>query len=107
MEATGTGTHSIAQSGVHHLGFVGITDSRDYMAHLAAMGIEADGESEDDNGELILWFTEKSAMDGVRVEVIAPIPGPLVADDGSELWRDPITGNPSMWGPPTDHESRM
>jgi len=100
MEATGAGTHSLDQLGIHHFGFPGTADPRARMDELCGLGIGADGESFNDDGELLLWFTEKSAMDGVRLEFISPLPGPTVADDGSELWHDPVTGRHNLWGPP-------
>jgi hypothetical protein len=45
-------------------------------------------------------FTDKTVLDGIRMEFISPLPGPIVADDGSELWRDPVTGKASLWGAP-------
>jgi catechol 2,3-dioxygenase-like lactoylglutathione lyase family enzyme len=102
MEATGTGTHAAAQLGVHHFGFPGTPDTKARMAELAELGIGADGQSFNADGELLLWFTQKAAMDGVRLEYISPLPGPTVADDGSELWHDPQTGRHNLWGPPDE-----
>jgi catechol 2,3-dioxygenase-like lactoylglutathione lyase family enzyme len=101
MEATGDGTHSLEQLGVHHFGIRG-SDTRARQDQLCALGIETDGESWNDDGELLLFFTDKGAMDGVRLEYISPLPGPTVADDGSKLWTDPATGRHSLWGPPQD-----
>lgn len=102
MEATGTGTHSVAQVGVHHFAFVGMADPERRMAELAALGIGADGQSFDAEGRVLLWFTDKYALDGVRLEFVSPLPGPLVADDGSALWSDPATGRASLWGRPSE-----
>ena len=100
MEATGDGTHGMSQLGIHHFGFQGIADPQACMNRFSMLGIDADGKSFNDDGQLTLSFTVKSAMDGIRIEVISPLPGPLVADDGSELWKDPDTGRISLWGSP-------
>ena len=99
MEFTGVGTHSAAQAGVHHFGFQGIDDVAGRIAELAALGIAHDGESLTEDGRMHLCFTDKKDLDGVRLELIAPFAGPLVADDGSALWADPRTGRKSLWGP--------
>lgn len=100
LEVTGDGTHALGQAGVHHLGIRGIDDVAGEIRRCAALGIGEDGHSILEDGRLHLWFTEKSGLDGVRLEFIAPIPGPTVADDGSELWADPVTGLKSLWGKP-------
>lgn len=98
LEATGDGTHGPEQIGVHHLGFRGASDPQSVMDELRGYGIRDDGISRDETGRILLWFTEKQAMDGVRFEYIADLPGPVVADDGSELPRDPVTGRADIWG---------
>ncbi|MCU1410476.1 MAG: Antibiotic biosynthesis monooxygenase [Rhodoglobus sp.] len=97
MEVSGDGTHSAAQAGVHHLGFRGIESPEDRIAELAAQGVGVDGISYDAEGRILLCFTEKTALDGVRLELISSLPGPVVADDGSTLPTDPETGRPDMW----------
>lgn len=100
MEVTGNGTHGPAQVGVHHLAIMGVADPEARRAELAADGVEIDGCAFTPDGRILLMFTDKAVLDGVRMEYISPIPGPVVADDGSELWRDPATGRGSLWGPP-------
>jgi hypothetical protein len=97
MEVTGTGTHGSTELGVHHLGFAGVPDPEGRAAELATQGIGHDGLSRDAEGRVLLCFTEKNALDGVRLELISPLPGPLVADDGSELPMDPNTGRRDVW----------
>ncbi len=97
MEATGDGTHSLAQLGIHHLGFRGVEDPAREVAELAELGIGYDGISLDEHGRTLLLFTEPAALDGIRLELISPLPGPVVADDGSELPRDPATGRADLW----------
>ena len=55
-----------------------------------------------DDGDILLCFTRKQDLDGIRLEFVSPLPGPTVADDGSALWRDPATGRNSLWGPPAE-----
>lgn len=100
MEVTGEGTHGPNEIGVHHFGFPGTTDVDARRGELASLGIGDDGLSYNDEGQLILWFTEKSALDGIRLEFVSPLPGRTVADDGSPLWVDPTTGRHNLWGPP-------
>jgi catechol 2,3-dioxygenase-like lactoylglutathione lyase family enzyme len=97
MEVTGSGTHGPDQLGVHHLGFNGIEDPEARMAQLAAHGVRDDGVSLNEEGRILLWFTEKQALDGVRLEFVSPLRGPVVADDGTELPRDPQTGRADLW----------
>ena len=97
MEVTGTGTHGPGELGVHHLGFQNIADPQARMAELAELGIGEDGASFDPEGRTLLCFTDKTALDGVRLELISPLPGPVVADDGSPLPRDPATGRADLW----------
>jgi catechol 2,3-dioxygenase-like lactoylglutathione lyase family enzyme len=97
MEVTGTGTHGPDELGVHHFGFQGVADPDARVAELATQGIGHDGTSKDTEGRTLLCFTDKTALDGVRLELISPLPGPLVADDGSELPTDPNTGRKDVW----------
>jgi len=103
MSVTGRGTHGPDEAGMHHLGIRGVDDVGAEVRRCAAAGIGEDGKSVLEDGRIHLWFTEKTALDGLRLEFIAPIPGPLVADDGSELWVDPETGRKSFW-PPADQD---
>lgn len=98
MEVTGSGTHSAEQVGIHHLAFTGVEDPEARMEELRALGFGDDGRSLLEDGRLHLWFTEKEALDGIRLEFVSPAPAPLVADDGSPLPRDPETGGPDLWG---------
>jgi hypothetical protein len=100
MEATGTGTHGSDQLGIHHFGFIGVQDAEGRATELKDLGVAVDGCALDDDGRILLFFTEKSALDGIRLEYVSTLPGPTVADDGSPLWRDPATGRNSFWGPP-------
>ena len=97
MEVTGLGTHGVEQLGFHHLGFMGVEDCQGKMDQLAAMGISDDGVSRNDAGDILLWFTDKFAMDGIRLEYVSPLLAPVMADDGSELPRDPNTGRADLW----------
>jgi catechol 2,3-dioxygenase-like lactoylglutathione lyase family enzyme len=97
MEATGEGTHGPAQLGVHHFGFNGVADPEGKMTELASLGIGDDGVSLDEDDRILLWFTDRAALDGVRLEFVSPLPGPVVADDGSALPRDPATGRADLW----------
>ena len=100
MSVHGTGTHAADQTGLHHLGIRGLADIDAHLGSCAALGVGDDGRSLTEDGRMHLWFTDKNDLDGVRLEYIAPFPGPTVADDGSELWIDPQTGRRSLWGPP-------
>ncbi|MFV0254306.1 MAG: VOC family protein [Beutenbergiaceae bacterium] len=100
MEVTGSGTHGPAEVGIHHLGIVNVADPERMLADLDSKGIGHDGRSLSDEGLIHLFFTEKKALDGVRLEFVSTLVSPVVADDGSPLWRDPNTGKASFWGPP-------
>jgi catechol 2,3-dioxygenase-like lactoylglutathione lyase family enzyme len=102
VEVTGSGTHGPTQLGVHHLGFMGVADPEGRMAQLQQLGIADDGISLDEEGHVLLFLTDKQALDGVRLELISPRPGPVVADDGSALPRDPKTGRVDLWAPVRD-----
>jgi catechol 2,3-dioxygenase-like lactoylglutathione lyase family enzyme len=96
MEFTGEGTHSRHQGeGFHHFGFVEYPDVQARMDALASIGVPDDGKSLDADGNVILWFTEKSALNGIRLEYVSSDPQPVVADDGSPLGVDG-NGNPSL-----------
>lgn len=97
MEVTGSGTHGPDQLGVHHFGFQNIDDIEARTASLADTGIGQDGASYDEDGRTLLCFTERSALDGVRLEFVSSLPGPIVADDGSPLPRDPSSGRADIW----------
>jgi len=97
MEVTGTGTHGPDQLGIHHLGIQNVADPEGKRDELAAHGVLIDGCSYDEQGRILLMFTEKTALDGIRIEYISPLPGPIVADDGSTLPRDARTGKADLW----------
>ncbi|MFJ9610064.1 VOC family protein [Kitasatospora sp. NPDC101176] len=100
MEFTGEGTHSPAQGeGIHHLGFMNHPDVLGCKERLERAGVAADGMALDDAGDILLWFTDKRALDGIRLEFVSPVPQPIVMDDGRPAHRD-AHGFPSLW--PTD-----
>jgi hypothetical protein len=83
MEFTGTGTHGEAEGeGFHHLGFVDYPDVNARMRALAVIDVGADGKVFNEAGEVILWFTEKSALNGVRLEYVSGDSQPVFTDDG-------------------------
>jgi catechol 2,3-dioxygenase-like lactoylglutathione lyase family enzyme len=89
MEFTGDGTHSKTEGeGFHHFGFVEYPDVQARMDALAEMGLPDDGKVLNDEGEVILWFTEKSALNNIRLEYVAEAPQPVVNDDGSPVEED-------------------
>lgn len=102
MEVTGHGTHGPSEVGIHHFGFLGVADPLTKLAQLEELGVGNDGRALTDDGQVLLCFTDKTALDGIRLEFVSNLVGPTVADDGSELWRDPETGKKSFWGPPTE-----
>jgi len=97
MEVTGDGTHGLEELGIHHFGFQGIEDPQGRLDELAKIAIGSDGVSRDAEGRILLCFTDKRALDGIRLELVSPLPGPLVADDGSELPFDEATGRRDIW----------
>jgi hypothetical protein len=97
MEVTGHGTHGPAEVGIHHLGFQNVQDPESRVDELTAAGIGHDGISYDEQGRMLLCFTDKTALDGIRLELISSLPGPIVRDDGTELPRDPQTGKAMLW----------
>lgn len=94
MEVTGTGTHGPAEVGIHHLGMRGIDDP---VGRASMLGLAHDGVSVDDEQRALLCFTDKRELDGIRLEFIAPLPGPLVSDSGAALPLDPESGRPDLW----------
>lgn len=96
MEFHGEGTHSAKEGeGFHHFGFIEHPDVEGRMRALADIGIPDDGKVLDENGNVILWFTEKSALNGMRLEYVSSDPQPIIADDGSPLPTDD-QGRPDM-----------
>jgi catechol 2,3-dioxygenase-like lactoylglutathione lyase family enzyme len=97
MEVTGTGTHGPDERGVHHLAFRGVDDPEGELDRLAALGVGDDGRSIAEDGGLLLCFTRKQDLHGVRLELISTRPGPLVSDSGTPLPIDAATGRPDLW----------
>lgn len=82
MEFAGKGSHSRAQGeGFHHFGFVDQPDVEGRRRELAALGIGHDGEAQTEDGRVILWFTEKKHLDGIRLEYVSTDQQPIVPDD--------------------------
>ena len=100
LEVTGSGTHGPDQLGFHHLGFRGFDDPALRLAELERLGVRSDGMSLDESGFVLLCFTDKRDLDGIRLELISPARGPVVADDGRQLPIDPATGRANMWASP-------
>jgi catechol 2,3-dioxygenase-like lactoylglutathione lyase family enzyme len=75
MEATGEGTHSLAEAGMHHIAFLGIPDIEEVRDERTAGGFPIDGESYLPDGRLHLFFTGKPALDGIRIEYCSDRPG--------------------------------
>ena len=96
MEATGSGTHSLQEAGVHHFGFSRVAELVEERERLQELGIRSDGASLDCEGRPLLWFTDKRDLDGIRLEFVAPQEQPVVRDDGGELWRTE-DGKKSLW----------
>lgn len=97
MEFHGEGTHSRHEGeGFHHFGFLEYPDVEGRMSELAQIGVRHDGEALDGDGRVILWFTEKRDLDGVRLEYVSTSPQPVVADDGSYL-AEPLVELPEGW----------
>ena len=97
MEFTGTGTHAAATGeGAHHLGFLDYPDLAGRMAHLATLGIGDDGRSLAPDGTLLLWFTARDDLNGIRLETVStgPHPQPIFTESGEAvmLWLRPGTG---------------
>ncbi|MGW7824751.1 VOC family protein [Streptomyces puniciscabiei] len=99
MEFHGSGTHSAAQGeGFHHLGFLDYLDPEAKLKELAAAGIGDDGMALDTDGSILLWFTDKQDLNGMRLEYVSPACQPIVKDDGSEPYRD-ARGCAVLWPP--------
>ena len=97
MSVAGTGTHGPNEVGVHHIALRNIEDIPGRLALCAEAGVGEDGRSLLDDGRVHLCFTRKDDLDGIRLELISPLVGPTVADDGSELPIDPVTGRKNLW----------
>ena len=99
MEFTGDGTHSVAQGeGFHHLGFMDFPNVEGRLTELAGQGFGHDGMALHDDGRILLFFTDKTDLNGMRLEYVAEMPQPIVKDDGSEAFRDD-RGFPGLWPP--------
>jgi len=97
MEFHGNGTHSASQGeGFHHFGIMDHPDVERRMRELAELGFRDDGRSLGEDGRVLLWFTDKNDLNGMRLEYVSPDPQPVVRDDGSEPYRD-TSGRPSLW----------
>lgn len=102
MEFHGHGTHSAQQGeGFHHFGIVDHPDIERRMRELAELGFRDDGKSLDANDAVLLWFTNKDDLNGMRLEYVSSAAQPIVRDDGSEPYRDD-RGAPTLWNPETD-----
>ncbi|WP_435260523.1 VOC family protein [Streptomyces sp. 1222.5] len=100
MEFCGEGTHSAAQGeGIHHLGFMDYPDVDGRLQALEEDGVGCDGMALDGpEGNILLWFTDKQYLHGIRLEYVAELPQPIVMDDGRPAYRDE-RGFPSVWPP--------
>ncbi|MFE2856726.1 VOC family protein [Streptomyces lavendulae] len=99
MEFHGSGTHGPDQGeGFHHLGFMDCPSPEDKMIELASLGIFDDGMALDDDDRILLWFTSKQDLNGMRLEFVSSDPQPIIRDDGSEPYRD-VRGCPVLWPP--------
>ncbi|MFT4123135.1 MAG: VOC family protein [Microbacteriaceae bacterium] len=86
MEFTGEGTHSAKHGeGFHHFGFTGTVDLEGRMAELRALGVRHDGRSFDPEGRLLLWFTDRDDLNGIRLEYVSPATPPIVTDAGQRF----------------------
>jgi len=95
LEVTGTGSHGPDRVGFHHLAV------RAQSAQDAAeqAGLPLDAHSVGTGDRMHICFTDPDALDGISIEFISDFPGPIFRDDGSPVWRDPLTGRASLWGP--------
>lgn len=83
MEFTGEGTHSPAQGeGFHHLGFR-VPDADARRDELAALGVGDDGASLDAHGRPILWFTDRAALNAMRLEYVGSAQQPVFDSSGA------------------------
>lgn len=99
MEFHGAGTHSAEQGeGIHHLGFMDHPDVEGRKRDLAACGMGCDGMALNEDGNILLWFTEKEDLHGIRLEFVSPVPQPIVMDDGRPAYTDE-RGFPGLWPP--------
>lgn len=97
MEFHGAGTHAATEGeGFHHFGFLDYPDAHEKMTEMEAIGFRRDGESLDESGRTILWFTDKRDLNGVRLEFVSAAAQPVVADDGTEL-AVPLVTLPDGW----------
>jgi hypothetical protein len=97
MEFHGEGTHSEKQGeGFHHIAFMNVTDIEERQQQLALLGFSSNGQAVDEDGNVILWFTDKKDLDNVRLEYVSADPQPIVADDGEALPPDE-QGKPDLW----------
>ncbi|WP_449283402.1 VOC family protein [Leucobacter sp.] len=97
MEFHGRGTHAAAEGeGFHHLGYMNTPDMEGRMSELRALGFTVNGESIDQEGRSILWFTDKGDLHNVRLEYVSEDPQPIVDDSGDPLPPD-ADGKPDLW----------
>jgi catechol 2,3-dioxygenase-like lactoylglutathione lyase family enzyme len=91
MEFTGDGTHSAAQGeGAHHIAFLDYPDLEGRLAELGGQGIGDDGRVLDDDGKLLLWFTAKQDLNGIRFEhVNRARQQPVFTESGAPVILDP------------------
>ncbi|WP_248199325.1 VOC family protein [Microbacterium invictum] len=95
LEAVGEGSHAPSRLGVHH--FAIRVPRADVEAERQGLGLIA--HSREPDGRMHICFTDPAALDGVSLEFVSDFPGPILSDDGSPAWRDPGTGQASLWGP--------
>lgn len=99
LEATGDGTHGRDHLGVHHLAFVDYDDLSVEKQRLADLGVVVNGEDRNADGDILLFFSDPATTSSVRLEYVCPLDHPNVMDDGSPMWRNPVTGRYDAWGP--------
>lgn len=93
----GSGSHGPSEVGPHHICFRGIADPEAHRRDLAERGVPTDAMVLDEDGNTLLFFTDKAALDGIRLEMVGTSPGRVFTDDGSrEILRDPVTGIPDL-----------
>lgn len=98
MEFSGEGTHSARNGeGLHHIAFTGIDDVEAEVRDLLSKGVNFNGTCFDDEGKILLTFTDKTALNNVRLELVRNAVQPVVRDDGSPLALD-SAGVPTLWG---------
>lgn len=97
MEFHGEGTHSAKEGeGFHHIAFMNVTDIEERKAQLSALGFSHNGQAIDEEGNVILWFTDKTDLNNVRLEYVSADPQPIVDDSGAPLAPDE-NGKPNLW----------